>query len=396
MKSNNMKKAIQFGAGKIGRGLLGELFSQSGYEVVFVDIDEEVISHLNKKRAYRIKIVGNNPDVIEIKNVRGVSARDEEKVGCEIAKAQIAATAVGARELKTIAPLIARGLEKRAILKVKDPFNIIICENLLHSSQILKKYIWKELGRNYEVYAGAHLGLAESVVSRMVPVVSEKAKKKDSLLIITEEYAALPVDKKGFRGKVPNIKGIVPLDDLPVYAEKKLFTHNTAHALCSYWGYLKGYTYIYEAIEDDRIRNMVLGALSESGNALIKKYDFDAQEHHEYIKDLLRRFDNVALEDSVARGAKDPIRKLGPEERLVGAANLAREFEIEPERLAGGIAAALSYDNPEDKEAIELSGKLKEGGVDAVLRDICNIKPEGKLALLIKEKLEEVHTFKAR
>jgi len=246
-----MEKAIQFGAGKIGRGFLGELFSQSGYEVVFVDIDEEVISHLNQKRAYRIKIVGDNPKVIEIKNVRGVDARNVEKVSCEVVNAQVAATAVGAVALKAIAPLIARGLEKRAAFDVKEPLNVIICENLLHSSQILKEYIWEQLSTEGKVYAEDHLGLVESVVSRMVPTTPEKIKNEDPLLITAEEYATLPVDEKGFIGEIPKIKGIIPCDNLPAYAERKLFTHNTAHALCSYWGYLKGYKYIFEAAKDN-------------------------------------------------------------------------------------------------------------------------------------------------
>lgn len=391
-----MKKAIQFGAGKIGRGFLGELFSQSGYEVVFIDINEELIFHLNEKRTYRIEIMGNNQKVIAVRNVRGVSARNIEKVNSEIANAHIAATAVGAGVLETIAPLIRGGLEKRAALKTKEPLNIIICENLLHSSQILREYVWEELSAKGRVYAEDHLGLVESVVSRMVPEVSKKTKKEDPLLIKTEEYAILPVDKKGFIGEIPKIKGIIPCDNLSAYAERKLFTHNTAHALCSYWGYLKGYKYIFEAVKDNKIRNMVLKALSESGKALIKKHGFTNQEQQEYIQDLLRRFNNVALKDSVARGAKDPIRKLGPEERLVGAANLAEEFGIEPQYLAQGIAAALCYDNPEDKEAVRLSGKLKDEGVDAVLKDICNLEPHSKLALSIKEKLKEVNTFKMR
>ncbi len=391
-----MKKAIQFGAGKIGRGFLGELFSQSGYEVVFVDIDEEVISHLNQKRVYRIKTVGDNPKVIEVRNVRGVSAQNVERVSYEIANAQIAATAVGARALKAIAPLIARGLERRAARKIKEPLNIIICENLLYSSQILKEYIWEQLSTEGKVYAEAHLGLIESVVSRMVPIVSERIGNEDPLLIITEEYDVLPVDKGGFIGRIPKIKGLIPYDNLSAYTERKLFTHNTGHALCSYWGYLRGYTYIFEAVQDDRVRNMVLGALQESGQALIQKHGFTAQGHQKYIKDLLRRFNNIALKDSVARGAKDPIRKLGPQERLVGAANLAREFGIEPDYLARGIAAALCYDNPKDKEAIELSQRLKDQGVDTVLKDICNLEPEGKLALLIKEKLKEVPMLKGR
>jgi len=48
----NKKKMIQFGAGNIGRSFIGQLFSRSGYEVVFVDINKELIKEVNKKRVF--------------------------------------------------------------------------------------------------------------------------------------------------------------------------------------------------------------------------------------------------------------------------------------------------------------------------------------------------------
>ena len=45
------KKMLQFGAGNIGRSFIGQLFSRSGYEVVFVDINKELAKELNKKKS---------------------------------------------------------------------------------------------------------------------------------------------------------------------------------------------------------------------------------------------------------------------------------------------------------------------------------------------------------
>ncbi|MEW5816694.1 MAG: mannitol-1-phosphate 5-dehydrogenase [Spirochaetota bacterium] len=324
-----MKKVVQFGAGKIGRGFLAELFNQSGYEIVFVDIDAEVLSNINNKGAYIIKIVGASRPLetgswlVKVNNIKGISVSDVEKVTDEIANAGLVATAVGTGALKSIAPLIAKGLEKRAALQVGKPLNIIICENLLNASKILKEYILEELQNEFTDYVEKHLGLVESVVSRMVPIVEESTKKKDPLGIITEEYAHLPVDRNGFKGRIPKIKGTEPLNNFTSYVERKLFIHNTAHALCSYWGYLRGYKYIFEAVLDNKIENMLHKALLESGRALCKKHGFSPKSIQDYIDDLLKRFKNRALKDSVFRGAYDPIRKLGLNERLVGAANLA-------------------------------------------------------------------------
>jgi len=82
----------------------------------------------------------------------------------------------------------------------------------------------------------------------MVPIIPPDAQKKDPTFIMAEEYSELPVDKKGFRGNIPRIKGIIPYENLFAYEERKLFTHNAGHAICAYLGYLKGYKYIWEAI----------------------------------------------------------------------------------------------------------------------------------------------------
>jgi len=52
-----MKQAIQFGAGNIGRGFLGQLFYESGYRTVFVDVDRDLVTRLNREGAYPLDLV---------------------------------------------------------------------------------------------------------------------------------------------------------------------------------------------------------------------------------------------------------------------------------------------------------------------------------------------------
>ena len=89
-----MKKLVLFGAGKIGRSFVGQLFSQSGYEVVFVDILEPVIEALNKRGFYNVIIKGDKEETINVTNVRGVLASDKEKVAEEVSTADVVATSV--------------------------------------------------------------------------------------------------------------------------------------------------------------------------------------------------------------------------------------------------------------------------------------------------------------
>ncbi|MFA6665528.1 MAG: mannitol-1-phosphate 5-dehydrogenase, partial [Armatimonadota bacterium] len=318
-----MLKAVQFGAGNIGRGFTAQLFTESGYEVVFVDIADPVVGLINNKKSYPIEIVGDGAETVTIKNIRAVNSKDIDSVASEIQNAPIVCTAVGVNVLKFIAPAIAAGIKLRAEGGVESPLNIIICENLLHASDILKGYILAELPDSLKDYVDSHVGFVESVVSRMVPVMTEADRKKDPLRVVVEAYKTLPVDKKGFVGPIPEIAGFSPYDNFEGYVERKLFTHNLGHASAAYLGYLKGYHYICQAVADPEIRDRVNRVLGETGKALIQKWGFTPEEHQAHIDDLLKRFANAALGDTVARVGRDPIRKLGPNDRIIGGAKLA-------------------------------------------------------------------------
>ena len=126
-----MKQAIHFGAGNIGRGFIGELLVQSGYEVTFVDVNDELVKTINEKKAYNIKIVGDEPQTVHVEHVKAINSNTNlEDLLTAIVKADIITTAIGPNILKFIAPNIAKGLERR--VKVNEtPLNVIACENMI-------------------------------------------------------------------------------------------------------------------------------------------------------------------------------------------------------------------------------------------------------------------------
>ncbi len=382
-------KAIQFGAGNIGRGFLAQLFTLSGYRVVFVEVDEGIIEQLNRRKEYTLKIVGTNPRSVRITNVSAVNAADKEKVREEMAGADIAATAVGADALPKIAPLIARGISARAEAGA-GAFNIIICENLLHAGTFLKNEVKKHLNAEHLDYLENYVGFVESVVSRMMPILPQEAKRGDPLLVTAEEYEVLPVSEGSFKGKIPAIKGFLPTKNFTAYEERKLFIHNLAHAVCAYKGFEKGLKYIWETVLDPEINSMLSKALEESSRALIRKHGFTTEEMEGHIKDLIKRFGNRELGDTVARVGRDPVRKLGAGDRLTGAAKNCIEQGVEPVYIVKGIVAALKYCSAEDGQSLKLRDLLNDKGLEFVLSEVCGIKEhEEKLKSMIKEEWEE-------
>src|SRR5690606_20121394 len=107
-----MKQAIQFGAGNIGRGFIGALLSRSGYQLLFADVNEQMIDALNATGRYTVHVTDLEPESFEVMPVGALHTTDPGLVG-KIADSDIITTAVGLGILPRIAPVIARGIEER-------------------------------------------------------------------------------------------------------------------------------------------------------------------------------------------------------------------------------------------------------------------------------------------
>ncbi|MGI6705966.1 MAG: mannitol-1-phosphate 5-dehydrogenase [Clostridia bacterium] len=366
-----MKKAVMYGAGNIGRGFIGQLLSQSGYEVVFIDVNPQLVEELNRKRAYPIRFVSDKGNrELMIRNVRAVNGLDLEEVAKEISEADLMATAVGANVLSKIAPTVAKGLQKRWENQNTKPLNIIVCENLLDADHYLKSLIKEQLDEEAQRELEELVGFVEASIGRMVPVATPEMSEGNLLRICTEEYAELPVGKEGFKGEIPDIKNMLPYSPFTFYIQRKLFIHNMGHAVTAYLGQKKGYRYIWEAIGDESIRQTCMGAMMEAARALSKEHGVDLKEIQAYVEDLIARFDNRQLGDTIDRVGRDLQRKLAPKDRLVGALNLCIKHGIESIHICAGIAAALHFKDP---AAGQVSALLKEYGPEKVLEELCSI-----------------------
>ncbi len=386
------KKAIMYGAGNIGRGFIGQLLSESGYEVVFMDINKEVIDTLNKNKCYPINIVSNEgEETVMVTNVRGVDSSNENNVIEEILTADVICTAVGVNVLKFIAKPIANALVKRIDNKCK-PINIILCENLIDVNKVFKDLLLAQIPAMYHKKFNKYVGLVEASIGRMVPVMSEEAKAGDPTNINVEAYKQLPVDKDGFVGEMPKINNMTPFSPFKYYIHRKLFMHNMGHALTAYLGNLKGYNYIYEAISDTAIKYCVYQAEMEAAMAInFEHSNSNLKELYYSASNLIYRFNNAALLDTIERVGKDPIRKLKAGDRLTGAALLANKHGIKPVYIALGIAAAFKFCPEGDKYAEEIKAAVSANGIEAAVDAYCELTPKNselkQLILTMYDKL---------
>ena len=334
-------KAVIYGAGNIGRGFIGQLLYQSGYELTFIDVIDAAVEAINKEGCYPVRIISeDNHQDIWINGIRAIHGAHTEEAAEAIASADIMATAVGVRALPFIAPVIAAGLQKRFI-KNRQPLNIIICENLIDADTFLAKLIKEQLSAEELTFFNETVGLVEASIGRMIPLQTAEMKDNNPLRICVEEYGILPVDKAAFRGAIPSVTNMRPHDNFSFYIQRKLFIHNMGHGICAYLGLIHGDNFIYEAVRHEGIRLIAHNAMLESAAALAAKYRESAEELHDHINDLLRRFSNKALGDTCARVGSDTIRKLGNRDRFIGAIHLCSEEHINPAFIIAGASAAL-------------------------------------------------------
>ncbi len=381
-------KAIQFGAGNIGRGFIGAVLSQAGYELVFADVVEELLNQINTRKEYTVHVSDHNSYDIQVKNVRAVNSSGPDAVA-EIADADIITTAVGLRILKFVAPSIAKGLAARKEAGIEKPLNIIACENGLRATSQLKDLVFAQLDPEVAEWAGKHVGFPDAAVDRIVPPV----RCEIPLDVAVEEYFEWDVERSSFVGPVPQIEGMTPVDNLLAYVERKLFTLNTGHATAAYLGKMKGISTIGDCVADPALYAIVKEAMQQSGEGLVRKFGFDHAAHFAYIDKILGRFSNPFLRDECDRVGREPIRKLAPNDRLILPLMTAKGFGLAYDKLLLAIGGALHFDNPQDPQSVELLSSIKEAGLAETVSKYTGIPENDPLIAQIIEAYHKVETI---
>ena len=357
-------KALHFGGGNIGRGFIGKILAEAGYEVVFADINMTVIDRLNQDHGYTVHVVGEGVDQKEtVKNVRGINSGDEAAVTAEISDATLVTTAVGPPVLEILAPLLARSLAAR-YRAGGAPLNIIACENMVRGSSFLKEKVLAAAGDDAALI-DANTGFVDCAVDRIVPPV--RGGDADPLAVTVEVFSEWIVDSTQFKGAVPAIAGMIATDKLMAFIERKLFTLNTGHTALAYFGQLAGKKTVGEAMQDDAVRQAAEAVMKESGAVLIRRYAFDPAAHRAYIDKILKRFANPYLHDDIDRVARQPLRKLGAQERFIKPLNGMLEYDLPHDATVRAIAATLHYHNPDDPQAVEMQYYRQAHGIAATL-----------------------------
>lgn len=385
--SKNEKNILIFGAGRIGRGFIADLFDQAGYTLTLVDTDIAMVERLRTAGRYTLLHIMGKEEQHQrvITRFTVLSLNQTSDLNAALRDCTLAAVCVFPAAFESVADVLIAEIERRAASLCAPPLDVLVCANINLPSALLRESIAGKLTEQGQRYFDDNVGLLDSTVMRMAIEPSVEQKAADSLIVVTNGYGELPVEAHGFKGPKPQVPGMVFVDNMRAEETRKLYTYNMLHALYAYIGTPKGYATVYECTQDPSLQAVANGALEEVSHALMCEFAYSRGDMHTWKQQVLKNMENPALIDKLTRVGADPVRKLKRGDRLTGPALLCRKHGILPYYITQAMAYAFLYNAPDDPTTDTLEKTIRKAGIKQAVVDLCQLSKEPDLVQLVAE-----------
>jgi len=363
------KRVMILGAGSTGRGHVGQLAFEAGWELILADKDRDLVQALRAAGRYTVHLYGpRGARHVTVDRFRAYRVSETEALLEEALEIPLMLTSLFSHNLHQAAPLVANIITARRAAGVTAPLNIVCCENMQHSGAMLKNMAQPLLTPEAAEYARTRVGFPDCMVSRVVPLAAEHP-----LEMIAEDYNEWTVDAAGFIGPPVDLPAMELVNNQEARLARKFFLHNGSHAVCAYWGFHRGHTYIHEAVADPVVFEHAAGAIEELAQVVSRHYRFPLEAARQYGLEIGARGAVAELKDLILRVVRDPLRKLSRAERFVAPAELAVQYGLPCRELARGMAAVLHYYHPLDAQSVEMRERLKSEGPETAIPGILGL-----------------------
>ncbi|MCF7942078.1 MAG: C-GCAxxG-C-C family protein [Spirochaetia bacterium] len=385
---------VIWGAGKIGRGFLGDLACKSGYTMTFVDADEHFVHKLSSQGYYTLYHMrsADEQERMVVDGYAVLHTADEQAINEALSSSSLLALSIFPKDFPATAKILAQHIESRRQQPGVPPLDILICTNMHHPGPVFGKLLEDALSEQGKAYYTGHVGIVETLVIRMAVQPTAQMLAEDPLVVMTNGYEQLTADGTAFRNPLPEIEGFRYTERIAAEEMRKMYTYNMIHAVYAYAGAVKGYDLIIDAARDKDVACIAEGALEEISQALEKRFGFSTQEMSEWNAEVLKNMANPILQDTVERVGGDPKRKLSRTDRLIGPALECRMQGVMPYYLSAAIACGYLFTRESDAAAVEIQDYLKTYEIKDALRRYSNLHGELELMQLIREHYDRIRT----
>lgn len=356
-----MSKIAMIGAGKTGRGFIGRLLAEDGKEILFVDKNVELVDRLNKAGSFKVSFFGGVREPMAVGNYKAVTWKD-----ADLSDVETIFVSVGGMNLPDV------GAELKKLINDGKMRHIIVGENASHPAKTLSEAVGLE-----------NITVSESTVFCTTIEDGE-------LDISSENYPYLQCDAAPLGGFDPCISAVRPVDGFGNFLTRKLYTYNAASCVIAYIGFVKGYTDYGEAANDPEVLTLLDRNYAATNKVLCKVYGYGEDDQKEFALLSKKKFCDRTIADTVSRNAREPQRKLGGAERIIGPMKLIDENGEDASVLILTAAAALLYEHPSDKSWQEIKDSHTPVGI---LSEICGLPEGSKLSDAILERYEFLKSY---
>jgi len=370
-----MRTIIIWGAGRIGRGFVADIFNNPDWHTVFVDKDAELVNALNAKKRYTIanamstgiieKTIENGFEAVHTSEAERLEQLFLEKdLLLDIALHEpVLPEAAG-----MIAPLIINRAAKGDL-----PMDIMMNVNMKNPDARFAALMRERLSGNALEYFNNRVGITGIFAMCISPVAPIWLREKDALALWNNGYHEQAISVKPLKCPAPVLPRLRLTEDIDREETRKLYTLNMAHALLCYRGLKLGLKTSFEAAK--ALENELKGALDEASAGLIKEFGFGTEEMDAWKQVIISLLMNPYIEDGLQRLGADSRRKLGATDRLAGPARLCLKTGRTPVYIGRAIADGFDYENP-DEGTREVRAFCAQNGLRAALEKYCGLTPE--------------------
>ncbi len=383
-----MKRTIViWGAGRIGRGFVADIFNTGDWRIVFVDKDQALVDALNCKKSYPVyKATRDGVSKSVITGTFEALYTDDILRLSEIFLADDLLLDIALHEpvLPEAADMIAPLIRHRAENKPDSCMDIMMNVNMPSPDERFRELLSDRLSGCANDYLHARVGLTGIFAMCISPIAPDEILKKEPLALWNNGFHEQAIGQNQLKCPPPILPRLRLTDDVSKEETRKLYTLNMAHALSCYLGLKRGLVTAREAALDDCIRPMITGALKEASIGLTGAYGFSEEEMQKWEQTIIALLENPYIEDKLQRLGADSRRKLGAYDRLVGPARLAYQYGKQPDCLLAAIRAGFDYEN-DDEGTKEVRAYYKANGLSAALTRFSGLSADSPLGRLIME-----------
>jgi mannitol 2-dehydrogenase len=252
-------------------------------------------------------------------------------------------------------PRTTFGLVTEALVRRRQrglaPFTVVSCDNIQGNGDVARRSFTafaRLRDRDLGSWVEREVPFPNSMVDRITPATTDEDREElrqrfgidDGWPVVCEPFAQWVLEDRFSLGRPPlEDAGVQLVEDVEPYELMKLRLLNASHQALAYFGYLAGYRLVHEAAQDPLLQRLLLGYMEEEATPTLRPVP--GIDLGEYRTNLIERFSNPAIRDTLARLAFDGSERIPKFLVPVIRENLAGGGEIR--RSAAVIASWARY-----------------------------------------------------